>query len=117
MSRVYLVEILVRPVSVEGIIDDHALSRSYDLGFGFIATLSRPPPHPLPVSKLNRRHTGSLRKRDNLLPGEGKKGVGKEPNHTTARKPGPLRIIQYSLGQTIPHSPDLAPADFFLFPK
>jgi hypothetical protein len=25
------------------------------------------------------------------------KGVGEEPNHTTARKPGPLKIIQYSL--------------------
>jgi hypothetical protein len=23
--------------------------------------------------------------------------VGEEPNHTTARKPGPLGIIQYSL--------------------
>jgi hypothetical protein len=27
--------------------------------------------------------------------GEEKK---EEPNHTTARKPGPLKIIQYSLG-------------------
>ncbi len=24
-------------------------------------------------------------------------GVGEEPDHTTARKPGPLLIIQYSL--------------------
>jgi hypothetical protein len=23
--------------------------------------------------------------------------MGEEPNHTTARKPGPLKIIQYSL--------------------
>jgi hypothetical protein len=36
-----------------------------------------------------------VRKGDNLLTGE---GVGKEPNHTTARKPGPLKIIQFSLG-------------------
>jgi hypothetical protein len=28
--------------------------------------------------------------RDNLLPGEGGKGVGEEPNHTTARKLVPL---------------------------
>jgi hypothetical protein len=26
-------------------------------------------------------------------------GGGEEPNHTTARKPGPLEIIQYSLVQ------------------
>jgi hypothetical protein len=35
----------------------------------------------------DRRHTGRLRKRDNLLTGEGAKGVGEEPNHTTAKKP------------------------------
>jgi hypothetical protein len=33
---------------------------------------------------LDRRHTGRLRKRDNLLAG----GVGEEPDHTTARKTG-----------------------------
>jgi hypothetical protein len=44
------------------------------------------PLHPSPV----RRHTGSLRKRDNLLRGEREKGVGEEPNQMTARKPGPL---------------------------
>ncbi len=31
-----------------------------------------------------------------LLTGEGE-GVGDEPNHTTARKPGTLYIVQYSL--------------------
>jgi hypothetical protein len=36
-----------------------------------------------PVSKLDRRLTGRLRKIDNLLTGEGEKGVGEEPNHTT----------------------------------
>jgi hypothetical protein len=42
----------------------------------------------LPVSKLDCRHTGRLRKRDKLLTGEGGgKGVGEESNHTTARKP------------------------------
>jgi hypothetical protein len=47
---------------------------------------------------LDRRHTRRLRKRDNLLTGEGKGvGVMEEPNHTTASKPGPLQIIQYSL--------------------
>ncbi len=33
-----------------------------------------PLPLPLPVSKLDRRHTWRLRKRDNLLPGEGAGG-------------------------------------------
>jgi hypothetical protein len=42
-----------------------------------------------PVRKLKRRHTERLRKRDNVLKGEGE-GVWKEPNHTMARKPGPL---------------------------
>jgi hypothetical protein len=51
------------------------------------------------VSKLDRRRIGRLRKRDKLLPGEGVKGADEEPNHTTARKPGPLQIIQYSLIQ------------------
>ena len=30
-----------------------------------------PPPPPLPDSMLDRRHTGRLRKRDNLLTGDG----------------------------------------------
>jgi hypothetical protein len=47
---------------------------------------------PSPVSKLDRRLTGRLRKRDNLLIGKG----GGE-----ARRPGPLEIIQYSLAQTL----------------
>jgi hypothetical protein len=48
-----------------------------------------PPPPPSPVSKLEQRHTGRLRKRDNLLTVEEEK-VGEEPFHTTTRKPGPL---------------------------
>ncbi len=45
---------------------------------------------PSPVSKLDRRHRGRLRKRGNLLTVEGGKGASEEPNHTTARKPSPL---------------------------
>jgi hypothetical protein len=37
---------------------------------------------------LDRRHTGIVRKEDKLLTGE-EEGVGEEPNHKTARKPGP----------------------------
>ncbi len=38
------------------------------------------------VRKLDWQHTGRLRKRDNLLTGEGReKGVGEEPNHKTAK--------------------------------
>jgi hypothetical protein len=48
--------------------------------------LPRPLP-PSPVSKLDRQHTARLRKRDNLLTGE---GMGEEPKHTSARKPGSL---------------------------
>jgi hypothetical protein len=40
--------------------------------------------------------SGRLSKRDNLLTGEGGEGRGKEPNHTTARKPDPLQYIKYS---------------------
>jgi hypothetical protein len=50
------------------------------------------PLHPSPV----RRHTGSLRKRDNLLRGEREKGVGEETNHTTARK-----LVLYKLFNTL----------------
>jgi hypothetical protein len=42
--------------------------------------------HPLLTSPVSK-----LRKTDNLLGGGGGvKGVGEEPNRTTARKPGPL---------------------------
>jgi hypothetical protein len=47
-----------------------------------------------PVSKLDGRHTGRRRKRDILLSGGGGRGI--EPNHTTAGKPGPLCIRQYT---------------------
>jgi hypothetical protein len=52
--------------------------------------LSLPIPHLSPVSKSDRRrHTGRLRKRDNLLTGEELKGVGEEPIHTTREKAWP----------------------------
>ncbi len=35
-----------------------------------------------------------MRKRDNVVTGERGKGVGEEPNQTTAKKPGPLQIIR-----------------------
>jgi hypothetical protein len=50
---------------------------------------------------LSRRHTGRLRKRGNFLPGDRGKGMGEEPNHTTARQTGPLYFIQYSLEFTV----------------
>jgi hypothetical protein len=59
-------------------------------------------PFPLsPVSKLDRRHTGRLRKRDNLLTGEGEGGGGEEANSCDKEENGPLLIIQYLLGSPI----------------
>jgi hypothetical protein len=49
------------------------------------------------VSKLERRDRGRVRMRCNLLTGDGGRWVGVGPNNTTARKPGHLLIIQYSL--------------------
>jgi hypothetical protein len=80
------------PESIELFVKGQAFSRTYDLA----PRPTLPPSSPSPVSKLDRRHTGKLRKRDSLLT-EGGKGVGEEPNHTNARKPGPLEIIPYSL--------------------
>jgi hypothetical protein len=60
---------------------------------GFLAVVLFGSSSPSPVSKLDRRLRGRLRKRDNLLTGEGEE----EPNHKTARKPGLLLIILYSL--------------------
>jgi hypothetical protein len=58
------------------------------LSFYGLAPSPFPHPPPLPLRMLHWRHTGSLRKRDNLLTGEG----GGEPNHKTAKMPGPLYI-------------------------
>jgi hypothetical protein len=69
--------------------------------------LAQPPPPT--VNKLDQRHRGRLRKRDNLLTGDGRKGLGhrvyynlstgwaRRPHRITARKSGHLLIIQYSL--------------------
>ncbi len=49
-----------------------------------------PPPPPSPVKKLPLFLSLPLCRRSSLLMGEGGKGMGKEPNHMTARKAGPL---------------------------
>ncbi len=51
----------------------------------------------LPASKLCLFLSLRMCRRWSLLTGEGE-GVGKEPNHTSARKLGLLKIIRYSLG-------------------
>jgi hypothetical protein len=55
-------------------------------GSGFLAVVKFgffPFPSPLPsVSKLDRRHTGSLRKRNKLLTGGGRVGRGAESDIT-----------------------------------
>jgi hypothetical protein len=65
-------------------------------GPGFLADLA--PRDPLlpsaPVRKLDRGHTGRLRKRDNLLVGEGYGGGGESDDR---KKAWFLYIIQYSL--------------------
>jgi hypothetical protein len=67
-------------------------------GPGFLAVVlfgsSPPPTPPTPVSKLDGRHQGNLRKRDNLLKGGG--GGGEEEE---AKKRESLVLpIKYSLG-------------------
>ncbi len=59
-------------------------------------------PTPIPPLSRQKARPGRLRKRDYSILAdrwEGE-GVGEEPNQ--ARKPGPLQIIQYSLGVWIP---------------
>ncbi len=68
--------------STEGFIEGHAFSQSYDLA-------PRPFLPPSSGRKLDWRHTERLRKRNNWVTGEGE-GVGEEPDHTIARKTGPL---------------------------
>jgi hypothetical protein len=59
------------------IIEDQAFSQSYDSAL----RLSPPPPFPQQVASLSLPSSVSVR---------GGKGMGEEPNRTTARKPGPL---------------------------
>jgi hypothetical protein len=63
-----------------------------------IRLLTHPLPPSSPVSKMDWRHTGRLRKRerDKLLTGEGEKEVDEEPNHRIKRNPGPLKILSAS---------------------
>ncbi len=61
-----------------------------------IRLLAHPLP-PSPISKLSLFLSLPMCRRSGLLTRDGE-GVGEEPNHTTARKPGPLWIIQYCLG-------------------
>ncbi len=73
---------------------------------GFLAVVrfgSSPTPPPHTRQEAHRRHTGRLRKRNNLQMGKGEErlGGGGEGGHTTARKPDPLLIIQYSLHRSI----------------
>jgi len=53
---------------------------------------------PRPPSPISRQSAGpathrKTEKERQLADGRGGKGVGVEPNHTTARKPGPLKIF------------------------
>jgi hypothetical protein len=50
-----------------------------------LVVLSHPLPTLSPVSKLDRRHIGRPRKRNNLLMGE-RERLEEEPNNTKARK-------------------------------
>ncbi len=59
-------------------------------------------PHPFfpsPVSKLSLILSLPVFHQSSFLTeeGGGEEEVGEEANHTTARKPGPLQITQYSL--------------------
>jgi hypothetical protein len=77
--------------SIECFIEGRAFPRSYDLA----------PRPPLPPSLSHQQagpatHRTSEKERQ-VADGGGGKGVSEESNHTTARKPFPLLIIQYSL--------------------
>jgi hypothetical protein len=52
---------------------------------------------PSPVNKLSLFLSLPVCRCTSLLTGERGEGVGKEPNHTTAREPGPLQLIQPSV--------------------
>ncbi len=63
-------------------------------GSGFLAQPLSPPRSRQQVVSLSKSSCVSL---VSLMKGEGAEGVGVELNNTTARKPGPLQKVQYSL--------------------
>ncbi len=67
-----------------------------------IRLIAHPPFPPYPLGKLSLFLILPVCRRSNLLTRE---GVGEEPNHTTAQKPGPPYFIQYSLCRRDQRSP------------
>jgi hypothetical protein len=91
MDRLYCTSMETRPIpqSTEWFIEDQAYSASYDL------TLSHPlPPFPRHSTTGDTQEDWEI---ETTYWRERRDGVREEPNHTTARKPGNLFIIQYSL--------------------
>ncbi len=78
------------PESIQSFID----------GLALFDAAPRPPPPPFPVSNMSLFLSLPVCRRSSLLNGEWA-WVGVEPNHTTAKKPGPLKIIQYSLSPSV----------------
>ncbi len=87
---------ILQSESIEWFLEDQAFSLSYDLA----------PHQPLPLYRQQVFSFLGLTvcRRSSSRTGSGTEGVGKEPNHTTARKPGPLEIIQYSLHTTMQYA-------------
>jgi hypothetical protein len=54
-----------------------------------------PLPSPFPFNKMSIFLSFPVFRPSRLLTGGGGEGRGKEPNHATARKPGPLQSINY----------------------
>jgi hypothetical protein len=90
---------MLRKESIEWFLEYWTFSRSYDLA---------PPQPPHPLSRQQARlatHRKSKKERQLAISlwrgrrggGWGDEGVREEPNHTCARKSGPLWIIHYSL--------------------
>jgi hypothetical protein len=73
------------------------------------ADLATPPPlSHSSISKLDRRHTQDDWERETIARGRGV-GVGEEPNHTTARKPGP------SVNHAVPSGSNISLGDKSVF--
>ncbi len=73
---------LSQPESIERFIEDEAFPPSYDLA----------PPRPLPPYRVSQARQNTETEKDLV-----DEGGGGELNHTMARKPGHLYIIEYSL--------------------